>query len=161
MAHLGAHLETLAHFGVRHTIGDRREGGTQLSPKPVGTSTSNHGKGGKGGLLPHECRGDFIISRTGQRGFRAAFCPSCTPRDSGGVTTFTAQVTSPAKPAGQMKGKVELQKELGAGESAAELIKSFEGDGELSQVHIKGQGNECQDEGSCKFKCSKLINKYS
>lgn len=38
--------------------------------------------------------------------------------------------------------KVELEKELGGG-SAAELIKSFEGDGELSQVHIKGRGNEC------------------
>lgn len=31
----------------------------------------------------------------------------------------------------------------GGGKNAAELISSFEGDGELSQVHIKGQGNEC------------------
>lgn len=39
--------------------------------------------------------------------------------------------------------KEKLRKGKVGGEDATELINSFEGDGELSQVHIKGQGNEC------------------
>lgn len=58
---------------------------------------------------------------------------------------------SPAKPGPELLDRLsplrlKTEEKLGKGRwggNATELIKSFEGDGELSQVHIKGQGNEC------------------
>lgn len=58
--------------------------------------------------------------------------------------------------------QLTAEEKLGKGKvggSATELINSFKKDGELTLVYIKGQGNECRDEGTCNFKCIKLINK--
>lgn len=134
----GQRAAALTHFGIRHLTADRRGRGT--SPQTCGRQHLKHGKGGKGG--PHS---DFLSTGPGQRGFRAAFSPSCILRDPGDVTTFTAQARSPEPWAVCLQADEEggIREIAGGGGSAAELIKSFEGDGELSQVHIKGQGNEC------------------
>lgn len=78
--------------------------------------------------------------------------PGTSGRAQGDATIFAADVPQQhhrpslvlsclSQP--RLKMKEKLEKGKVGGQNATELINSFEGDGELSQVHIKGQGNEC------------------
>lgn len=78
--------------------------------------------------------------------------PGTSGQAQGDATTFAADVPQQYRQPSlvlsclsppRLKMKEKLEKGKVGGGNATELINSFEGDGELSQVHIKGQGNEC------------------
>lgn len=97
-----------------------------------------------------KCRGDFISNRTWAERLQGCLFPQLHPEGPGG-TSPSSQPRSHLQPSlAQSPGLFvcrAAEEESGSrervGGSAAELIKSFKGDGELSQVQIKGQGDEC------------------
>lgn len=93
------------------------------------------------------CRGDFISSTWAGR-FQGCLFPEGLRGMSPPSQPRSHLQPSLAQSSGLFVCRADEEEggnreRAGGGGSAAELIKSFEGDGELSQVHIKGQGNEC------------------
>lgn len=100
----------------------------------------------KVGSSTMKCRGDFISREASGLPFPSA-APSGAQGDCHHLHRALLQPSLAQSPglfvcrADEEEGGI--RERAGGRASAAELIKSFEGDGELSQVHIKRQGNEC------------------
>lgn len=117
----------------------------ETAPQPMGRE-------GMVGSSTMKCRGDFISNRTWAERLQGCLFPQLHPEGLGG-TSPSSQPRSHFQPSlAQSPGlfvcraaeeESGSRERAGGGGSAAELIRSFKGDGELSQVHIKGQGNEC------------------
>lgn len=143
---------TPTHFGVRHSTADRRGEGASCPQNLWETAPQPMGREGTVGSSTMKCRGDFISNRTWAERLQGCLFPQLHPEGLGG-TSPSSQPRSHLQPSlAQSPGLFvcrAAEEESGSrervrgGGSAAELIKSFKGDGELSQVHIKGQGNEC------------------